>query len=283
MYKKMIISKLADIQELPTMFNVAIEVNKLTSEPSTSVYQIEHIIKNDLALTAKVLKLANSTVYGGTVRIISLNQAIARLGFKEINKMALAVSILNNFKPIYISYEKFWMHSIVTAYTAVKLNEYSETHEPSERLFTGALMHDIGILLFELHFPTLYKKVLDIVKSKNYELRYIEREILGITHSEIGSLLLKRWRIPEEITSMIQFHHTPFEAEISSRETKLIYLANYIANNRGYDNGASVFPDFFHDDIWFELGISTDDIPQIISEVNEDIEKAKEFLKIGGV
>jgi HD-like signal output (HDOD) protein len=144
-------------------------------------------------------------------------------------------------------------------------------------------MHDIGILLLELNFSNIYRKVLDVVHTKNYELNRIEKDIMGITHAEIGALLLKRWKIPDEITSMIQYHHSPYEATVSQRETKLIYLANYIANNRGFDNGATTFPDFFHDEVWFELGISVDAIPKILEEVNEDIEKAKEFLKIGGI
>ena len=274
--------KLAGITELPTMLPVAMEINRLTSDPSTTIEQIEGLIKNDLTLTAKVLKIDNSALFAGSKRIVSLNSAVSRLGFAEISKLSLAITFLNCFKPNHVDYEMFWVHSIATAYIALKLNDYSAEKKRSEKLFTGAILHDVGILILDQYFGDIYKKVFDIALNKNIELTVVEQKVLGTNHAEVGAFLLEKWKIPMEITEMIKYHHKPQKATYTERETKLIYLANFISNNRGYHNGTGTFPSHFYDDIWDDVKLHAEDIPLIIEAVNEDIEKAKNLLRIGG-
>lgn len=282
MYKNMIMSKLNNIQEVPTMLTVATEIDKLTNDPNSSADDISKIIKNDPALTAKVLKIANSALFAGTQRIVSLNQAVARLGYAEIRRVTIAIAFLNSFKSLFVDYEKFWLHSITTAYIASKLNELTKANVSSDRLFTGGLLHDIGILILDQYFTSVYKKIFDMSINKKYDLSIVEQKILGTTHAEIGAFLLKKWNIPDQITDIIQFHHQPQNSLIAQRDTKLIYLANFIANNRGYDNGTGTFHEQFYDDIWMDLRLSVDQIPEIIESVQVDVEKAKQLLRLGG-
>ena len=282
MYKKMILSKLDGIQEIPTMLTVATEIDRLTNDPNSSADHIGNVIKNDPALTAKVLKIANSALFAGTQRIVSLNQAIARLGYAEIRRVTIAIAFLNSFKSLFVDYEKFWTHSITTAYIAQKLNELTKVNIPSDRLFTGGLLHDIGILILDQYFTAVYKKIFDMSINKKYDLSIVEQKILGITHAEVGAFLLKKWNVPEQITDIICFHHNPQNAKISQRDTKLIYLANFIANNRGFDNGTGTFHEHFYDDIWIELRLSVEQVPEILESVQLDVDKAKQLLRLGG-
>jgi len=282
MFKKKIIDQLEKIDDLPTLLTIALEVEKLVNDESTSVEQIEFLIKNDPTLTAKVLKVANSAVYSGTKRILSLNQAISRLGFEEINKLTLAITFLNTFKSKNINYEKFWIHSITTAYVAVKLNLISGDKNEVDRTFIGGILHDIGVLILDQYFSDIYKKVFDIAINKNIDLAIIEQNVLGITHAEVGAILLQKWKIPMQITDIILHHHNPQYAAIVPRDTKLVYLANFITNNRGLDNGTGFFPVHFFDDIWDDLKLSETSIPKIIDEVEKELELARQFLKFGG-
>jgi len=282
MYKKMIMTKLQGINEIPTMLTVATEIDRLTNDPNSSAEGVSNVIKNDPALTAKVLKIANSALFAGTQRIVSLNQAVARLGYGEIRRVTIAIAFLNSFKSLFVDYEKFWIHSITTAYIAQKLNELSKTNMPSDRLFTGALLHDIGILILDQYFTTIYKKIFDMSINKKYDLSIVEQKILGITHAEVGALLLKKWNVPDQITDIIYYHHQPQNSKIAQRDTKIVYLANFIANNRGYDNGTGTFHEQFYDDIWMELRLSVEQVPEIIESVQNDVEKAKQLLKLGG-
>jgi len=282
MYKTKIFKKLESINELPTILVVAMEINRLTTDPNTTIEQIENLIKNDLVLTAKVLKIANSALFAGSRRIVSLNSAISRLGFSEVSKLSLAVSFLNSFKPNHIDYERFWIHSISTAYIALKLNNISSIGMKVDKLFIGAILHDIGIMILDQHFTEIYNKVFDIALNKSIDLSVVEQKILGTNHAEVGAFLLEKWKIPSEVTEIVKFHHQPQNAAVSVRETKLAYIANFVANNRGYNNGTGSFPENFYEDIWDDLSLTVDSIPQILSEVDDDIEKAKDLLRIGG-
>ena len=233
MHKEMILDKLNSIQEVPTLLTIAAEVERLTQNPDTSADNISNVIKLDPSLTGKVLKVANSVMFAGTQRILDLQQAITRLGFAEIRRLTLTIAFLNSFKSVYVDYTRFWLHSITTAFLALNLEKLSGTEQKSDRLFTCGILHDIGILIFDQYFPDIYKKVFSMSSAKQYQLELVEEKVLGITHAQVGALLLSKWKIPEQIIDVIEYHHHPQEAKISVRDAKIVYLANFISNNRG--------------------------------------------------
>lgn len=282
MYRQMILDKLSNIQDVPTLLTIAAEVERLTHNPATSADDIGRIIKLDPALTGKILKVANSAMYAGTQRIISLQQAIARLGFSEIRRITFTIAFLNSFKSQYVNYERFWTHSITVAYLALYLQKMSNPHQKAERLFTCGILHDIGVIILDQYFSEMYKKVFEISANRKFDLELVEMKILGISHAEVGAFLLNKWKLPFEITEVIEFHHHPQLAEKNINESKIIYLANFIANNRGIDNGTNFFPEGFYDDIWDELNLKVDAIPELINSVEGEVEKAKQMLKFGG-
>ena len=282
MFKKQILEKLESINQLPAMVSVAAEVERLLNDPKTTIEQLEYAIKNEPVLTAKVLKLANSAAYAGTRRIVGLNQAISRLGYAELRKLVIAVTFLNLYRPKVIKYDTFWLHSISTAYTAVKLSEFSPLDFTKDNAFIGAVLHDIGILVFDQFFYDLYSKVFEISMQKGIDLLTAERDIMGITHAEAGAILLKKWNLPKEITEIVEYHHKPHKSTISPNETKLVYLSNSITNIKGLNFGTNTVQSDFDDSVWKDLNLSTNDIPKIIEEVQAEIDKAQEFMKLGG-
>jgi len=283
MYRISIIDKLKNIEEIPTMLTIALEIDRLTQDATTSAHQISEVIRLDPALTGKILKISNSALYAGTQRIVSLQQAIARLGFPEIRKISLSIAIINSFKNTFIDYEQFWLHSITTAYIATFLASKSKQKMPSEELFSCALLHDVGVLILDQYFGGLYKKVFDIAVKKKFDLQIVEQKILGITHAEVGAILLKKWRLPEGIVDVVLNHHTPQNAKQDYHlEAEYVYIANFISNNRGIDNGTGFFPEMFYDDVWEDLQISVEDIPSIIESIASELENAQQLLKLGG-
>ncbi|HOE91248.1 MAG TPA: HDOD domain-containing protein [Candidatus Cloacimonadota bacterium] len=282
MHKQMILDRLNNIQEVPTLLTIAAEVERLTQSQDSSAESISRVIKLDPALTGKVLKIANSAMYAGTQRIISLQQAISRLGYAEIRRITLTIAFLNSFKSVYVDYQRFWIHSITTAFLATNLEKLTGREVSSDRLFTCGILHDIGVLIFDQYFSELYKKVFTLSSSKQYQLEYVEDKALGINHAEVGAFLLKKWKLPEQIIDVIEYHHHPQDAKVSVHDAKIIYLANFISNNRGIDNGTGYFPEGFYDDIFAELNLNIDAMPDLIAQVESEVEKAMQILKFGG-
>ena len=245
MYRETILARLDRVDEVPTMLTIAMEIDRLTHDVRTSVSDISDIIRLDPALTGKVLKVANSAYYAAAQRIVSLNQAITRLGFPEVRRIALSIAFINSFNNLYVDYDRYWIHSITTAYIAVHLHKASKIPLPLDELFSCGILHDVGVLILDQYFTEVYKKVLTLAANKRYDLQYVEQKVLGITHAEVGAYLLRKWKIPESITDVILHHHTPQLCENHTIAAKLIYIANFICNNRGIDNGTGFFPDGF--------------------------------------
>ena len=282
MYRKMILDRLEQTLELPTSLAVSVEVQRLASDPKSSIDLIANILRNDPVLTAKVLKLANSALFAQTRRIVSVNQAISVLGLAEFGKITSTITFLNAFKSQFVDYDTYWLHSLVTAFLANKINSICKASINDERVFTGALLHDIGILILDNHFTSLYKKVFEIAQNNKIDLSRVETSILGINHAEIGAFMLKKWQLPNEITDIIQNHHKPQFAKLVQIDTKLVYIADFIACNRGYDNGNEAFLEGFYEDIWDDLGLTVEDIPEIIDSIDDEVEKARQLLRLGG-
>jgi len=282
MYRKIILEKLDKVEDLLPSMEVATEIERLTHDPKSTVEQIGNVLRNDPALTAKVLKLANSAIFARSKRIVSINQAIATLGLKEFNKLTSTITFVNAFKSKYINYHKYWLHSLAVAFVAVKLNDICKASLNPDRLFTGGILHDIGMLILDNYFLDVYKKVYEITINKRVDLQAVEERVLGITHAEVGAFMMKKWRLPEQITDMIQYHHKPQFASVVQTDTKLIYLANFIVNNRGYHAGTESFLLGFYDDIWEDLNLTAEDMPVIIDSLEGEVEKARELLKLGG-
>lgn len=283
MYRDTILKRLKKIEEIPTMLNVALQIDRLTKDDTTSASKISDIIRVDPALTGKVLKVANSAVYASSRRVVSLQQAIARLGFTEVRRICLSIAIINSFKNFFIDYEKFWLHSITTAYLACELNKRCISPVNEDEVYISGILHDTGILILDQYFTTIYKKVFEIASKRTFDLRMVELKILGISHPEVGAFLLSKWNISPGITEIILNHHTPQNAKKSQEiQAKIVYLANFVCNNRGFDNGSGFFPEAFYDDIWNELGLQIDEVPEILEIVVRQTTKARELLRLGG-
>jgi putative nucleotidyltransferase with HDIG domain len=282
MYRETIINKINAINEIPTLFNVAMEIERLSLNPETTATQVSDVIRLDPAMAGKVLRLANSALYAGSHRIISLSQAISRLGFGEIRRLAVSIAVINSFKNFYVDYERFWIHSITTAYLGMELLKRSNLNISAEKIYSCGLLHDIGVIILDQNFTALYSKVFEIAVKRRSDLQIVENKILGISHAEVGAYLMRKWNLPKDITEVIEFHHTPQNLKQNSNLAKIIYLANFICNNRGIDNGTGFFPDSFYDDIWDSLGLSIEEIPDILEAVQGSVTNAKELIKIGG-
>lgn len=283
MFRNKIINEIKNIKDIPTMFRVALEIERLAQDINSSASQISQIIKLDPALTAKVLAVANSAAYASTHKISDLNQVISRLGFPTIRKIALSIAVMNTFKSKYIDYSKFWIHSITVGYTAMYIHKLSQPMRKNEEVYTAGILHDIGILILDQYFPDLYRKVFDIAAKKKADLQFVEQKILGIDHAEVGQILFENWKLPQSIVEVIRYHHSPQKSTNELYNSRIVYLANFICNNRGIDNGTGFFPESFYDDIWEDLNLPIDDIQNIIDDVQKDTDLAKDLLKLGGL
>lgn len=206
---------------------------------TSSIEEITKIVETDVALTAKVLQLVNSSFFRRQQSIDSANAAVTYLGADILRSLVLANQMFEMTKGLpYIpgfDPSALQQHCILTSTIA---RELVPNNEVSTIAFTAGLLHDVGKLVIAQGRPDLIPALVgDSQGAKNSWVNAdIEREILGCTHAEIGGCFLNQWGLPTPIVEAVTFHDSP--ASIFSREfdaIDIVHVSNYLAHWCGLD------------------------------------------------
>jgi len=208
----------ASCDTLPSLPELYIEVTEAAQ--TGDVKKIARVISHDMAMSAKILQLVNSSFFGIGRRVSSINQAVALLGLIRIKALILVEYVFRQFHiPTNIemfSVHHLWHHSLEVAEAArlISKNENQQGDRP-DQAFTAGLLHDIGKLVLATHFHEDFQTVLRIAHETQVPVYQIEMERLNVTHAEIGGYLLGLWALPARIVEAVTLHHTPNETAYS--------------------------------------------------------------------
>lgn len=224
-----IITNVRSIFSLP---DVVFRINDLINSEEATNTELERIISSDPALTAKLLKFANSTYFGFSGKIETVMKAISIIGHKELRNLVIASSVTTTFKGIpfdLANMDTFWNHSVTSGVTARLL---ASSVDNRERFFIAGLLHDVGRLILFSQFPKESAKILNCMNQGEDAAMQEERKIFGFTHAQLGAELLKQWKLPPNIWKMVEYQSDPMRSgEYQSDANTLcaaISIANYI-------------------------------------------------------
>ena len=199
-----------------------------------SIDDIAKVIEEDLALTAKILQLANSSFFRRQASVVSARHAVSYLGVDVIRSLVLADQLFERSQEIpkmdYFDIDSLRRHSLLTSTIA---REISPNSEMASVAMTAGLLHDVGKIIIALEMPELIARLVDVPSGAPYEWidSATEREILGCTHAEIGGYFLNLWGVPTSVVEAVTFHDDP--AAVFSREfdaVGVVHVSNYLAH-----------------------------------------------------
>ncbi|KGK83811.1 hypothetical protein DP73_19600 [Desulfosporosinus sp. HMP52] len=228
------------VYALPPLPSAAIQVLELTNNPATSAKELETVISMDPALTAGILRQANSAYYGYPRRISSLREAIVLLGFQVTQELAMSAAISPILKTNLLGYEidqeGLWKHSLLTAMAARRVCQHCKLPY-GEVAFTAGLLHDIGKLVISVYVQEVGDFLLQ--KAKDTPLTFVELEerVIGFDHARAGGFLARSWNLPEELVAAISFHHSLSNAQNHEELSSVIHVANGLASLLGVAGG----------------------------------------------
>lgn len=287
----MMLDRIFQSQELPTLPVVASKLLTLTSKEETTLTDIANLISRDVALSTKVLRVSNSSFYSFPQQIATINQAVSILGTNAVRSLILSFSFLSlhtkKSSPRF-DFNQFWRQSLVCA-TAAKLILEQCGEASAEEIFIAGLLNNIGKLIFATALPEEYDKVLAAMENTpDREERSIQEEILGISEAEAGYAVAQRWGLPEILLVPIKFSHAPEEfhqdSPLLAQYVRAVHLAQLIVNIY-----YSAKPEFYHQRFREEaerlLALSQDAVNSILQQIDQKIDQAAEFfnIKIGNV
>ncbi|MGE5497755.1 MAG: HDOD domain-containing protein [Syntrophothermus sp.] len=221
---------LSQVNNLPAIPVVMMEVTKLLGNPMTSAADLGRVISRDQALVTKILTVANSPLYGLPRRVSTIDFAIIILGFDHIKNIVIALSVMEAFKnksDKNLDQKKYWMHSIMTASAAKKIADDLGYYFTGEA-FTAGLLHDLGIPVIHKYSNNEFNKICEATALRGISFKEAQEEILGFTHQELGHQLALRWNLPPALSDAIACHHNPEASEQNKALTALVHLADYM-------------------------------------------------------
>ena len=194
---------------LPSMPIVAIKVLELTQKEDVSTNDIADVIQKDPALTAKLLQTANSSLFGLPKKVGSIQQATVILGLRTVKVMALSFSLVDTFQQSGddgYDYRRYWRRSLTSAVVSQGFALHRSDLRADE-CFVGGLLADIGILAARQCVGHLYHPVVERLAAGAQPIQDIEEEVLGLSHPQISSALLREWSLPDMLCDAIAAHH----------------------------------------------------------------------------
>lgn len=187
---------------------VAIQILDLCQRDEPDIAEIAKLISSDPALSAKILRLTNSPMYGLKCEIRTVSHAICVLGLSAVRPLALSFSLVKGLQ----DKDKkaltwFWRRSLLSAVAARELSS-ATGYRLSEEAFMGALLQDIGVLalrqLAGMEYATLAR-----AGTRHQILVEGEVALFGEDHAGLGAWLAERWRLPTTLCTAIAFSHSP--------------------------------------------------------------------------
>lgn len=270
---------------LPTLPTVVSKMIELVDNPRTSAASLSRLISTDQALTARLLKLANSAYYGFPREISTVNMAIVVLGFNTVKDMGLSLSVFDAFKnqentPSF-DIARFWEHSIACGIASRMLAHNYHSRFAGEA-FVAGLLHDIGKVILNQYFHKEFKLIMEMT-SGGMLLEEAEDSVLGIRHSQIGSWLAEKWNLPKLISETIEFHHVPWDAKKEPLFVSTICLADYLCHICGSGNSGRANPPIMEPKLWeiFQkenVPIDEPDIQSLQDEFMIEFDRSETFM-----
>jgi putative nucleotidyltransferase with HDIG domain len=276
---------LEKLQDIPTLPLVAVRVNELINDPNSSSADIAQVLKKDQVLTAKVLRLVNSSYYAIPGGVTDVQRALAFLGFNTIAQLVLSISVFSMFTRwggAELSMLDFWRHALATGVCSELLARRLK-HPKPEEAFTCGLLHDIGKLVLHEVDPERLDAIIRAAKERNCSFSEIEKEWDLPGHSYLGEVIAIRWGLPQVIRLAVRHHHQ----DVSRMDTILasakpvihiVRLANQIVVKNRIGKSGDFSDGKITPDMLSNTGIREADLPEIEVELAKNIERAGAFL-----
>ncbi|MDP3070386.1 MAG: HDOD domain-containing protein [Opitutaceae bacterium] len=218
-------SELFDIPTLPAVVMQAMEV---LQDPMSDAESVQGVISRDPAISAKILRVANSAFFGFARRVGTIAEAVGVLGFVNVQGMILGLGAFDSIRTDRLKLGGLWRHSVTTA-AAARLLAERLGRRPDEA-FTAGILHDIGKLIFAVQAGSDYQRVIDLERVAGASSLEAERTLLEFTHPEVGEMVAQRWNLPPRYVAAIAHHHAPAAAGDETTFCALIGLANQAAH-----------------------------------------------------
>lgn len=275
---------IAEIDTLRPIPPVAARILALAEDENSSMSDMADLIIHDPSITASILKICNAAYFGLTRQIDSVRDAIVLLGLDEIIELVLLNTTAENFKDEPDGYGlgegELWHHAVQSAYAAKILAENHGFGPQKHLIFTAALLKDIGKIILGRFVAFSYEKINILVHSKGYSFNEAEKEVIGISHEELGARIGQKWRFGDKLIYMIRHHHMTDKDARTDAQTALVYLADMICMMIGFGTGGDGLAYRFYSEVLERMQMTDTDLQNVIFNTGQRRRKLDKLLSL---
>jgi HD-like signal output (HDOD) protein len=267
--------KIARGENLPILPQVVSAAFRMADDPTATAADLQKLIQQDAALTAKILKVVNSPMFG-VGNVTSINRAVSVIGMSRVRSLITSFALQNlvaeresasRFNKL-----EYFRHSLAVATTARLISKKNAAIQ-GEEMYVAGLLHDIGLLLMDKFCPDILDSAIRYAQLEGVPMCRAEEALTDFTHAQLGGFLARRWGFGEFVATAIENHDLPVDAEGHNACTKILAVSNVIAHATGFTNQVpSVFYEL-SDEMLEAVGLSPEEVEtmkdQICSELQE--------------
>lgn len=276
----------AYIKNMPSLPTTVAKVLEVCNNPRTSPADLNHVISLDPVLVGRVLKLINSAYYGLGQQVTSLVRAIIMLGINTVKNLALSSAVLRNLSSKKdfqaLDMDGFWRHSLCVGVAAkVLAKRRGVDAKQAEEYFTAGLLHDIGKIPLNAVLSKDYVMAISTSDRERLSLHRAEERMLGLDHAQSGAMIAAAWKLEGAVGDAITHHHDYVEYQGPHKDVLFsVVLANRFAAVMEIGFSGNRYPEKLDAAVWEYLGVDRSIFEEIETSVNQEIEKAKVFLRV---
>ena len=271
-----------NIDVLPAMPVIAQRLLALDLDTEEGQRMLLVLIEQDPQISAKIVGLANSAMIGASRNIATVRDAAMLIGIKRVQSISTGIAIMSLMTKAptgKFNVEELWLHSIGISFAMLGIAQFipAKVRPRDDQIFLAGMLHDIGYLVLAYLDPKLSDKLhTRLAAEPKRPVMEVEREILDICHDELGAELACHWNLPEEIITVLRYHHNPGAAEAAAGRSlaRMINITEKLLPSFGFSE--YVTPGIRAEE-WEALGISPSKAEKVKERVNEGVEEAIQF------
>ena len=256
------------------------EIELALQSPQCSLVTVGEAIEKDPDLTARLLRLANSSFYGFSSRLSTVTEAVSLIGIQQVQDLIVASSSIERFTGIseeFVSMESFWRHSLACGIAARLLAMEKRLPKP-DKLFVVGLLHDVGRLLLFSQAPEATQSIFQLYHTEKLLLREAEQRVLGFDHQQIAGALLAQWKYPAGLVQAVAYHHSPGSSDLAPMETAVVHISDHLVNAMQLGSSGERFIPPLNVKAWNRLGLSVDSLGTLTTTIEEQLEAVQEVF-----
>ncbi len=273
------VRRMPEIHSLPQIME---RINAVIDSPASSAELVGKVVGEDPGVTARLLRLVNSSYFSFPGQIDTISRAVALVGTEQLRDLAVATCVIELFEDVpveFVSMLSYWRHSLACGLCARAIAAHRSSDD-GERLFVAGLLHDIGSVVIFSRGGRKVKRVRQRCESAKDLLHASERSVFGFDHADVGRELLELWRLPSVLREAVDCHHRPKRASRDPIMAATIHVADVIVHSMEIGgNGEHQVPPL-DAEAWAALELPDAIIPILMSDVDDSFD-AVESAMIG--